>query len=29
MGLLALQCLAQMLALLTGRAAPFGASGSP
>ena len=29
MGLLALQCLAQVLGLLTGRAAPFGASGSP
>ncbi len=29
MGLLALQCLAQVLALLTGRAAPFAASGLP
>jgi TRAP-type C4-dicarboxylate transport system permease small subunit len=29
MGLLALQCLAQILALLTGRAAPFGASERP
>ena len=29
MGLLALQCLAQMLALLTGRAAPFATSGLP
>jgi TRAP-type C4-dicarboxylate transport system permease small subunit len=29
MGLLALQCLAQILALLTGREAPFGGSGPP
>jgi TRAP-type C4-dicarboxylate transport system permease small subunit len=29
MGLLALQCLAQILALLTGRAAPFGISERP
>ena len=29
MGLLALQCLAQILALLTGREGPFGGSGSP
>jgi TRAP-type C4-dicarboxylate transport system permease small subunit len=29
MGLLALQCLAQLLALLTGREAPFGGSGPP